>query len=152
MNNVSMIIHHPALFFSGYNLFWILWEEIWDWACWGEIWQRRVIHLSGSSCLRYGSSSLLYHWLNGSLFGGGRGIKSDSPFYCCVCFFLFEAPCDTYPFVLCVTFQVTSLLNRMQLRAERSTSSEGQCLVKVHVPPSRSDVLHPCDVMEVTFL
>lgn len=69
-----------------------------------------------------------------------------------VCFFLFEAPCDTYPFVLCVTFQVTSLLNRMQLRAERSTSSEGQCLVKVHVPPSRSDVLHPCDVMEVTFL
>ncbi|KAG2300404.1 hypothetical protein Bca52824_036876 [Brassica carinata] len=44
--------------------------------------------------------------------------------------------------------EVTSLLNRMQLRAERSTSSEGQCLVKVHVPPSRSDVLHPCDVME----
>ncbi|KAG2273831.1 hypothetical protein Bca52824_056386 [Brassica carinata] len=45
--------------------------------------------------------------------------------------------------------EVTSLLNRMQLRAERSTSSESQCLVKVHVPPTRSDVLHPCDVMEV---
>ncbi|KAL0887813.1 hypothetical protein Bca101_011796 [Brassica carinata] len=44
--------------------------------------------------------------------------------------------------------EVTSLLNRMQLRAERSTSSESQCLVKVHVPPTRSDVLHPCDVME----
>uniref|UniRef100_A0A1J3EKG9 phenylalanine--tRNA ligase n=1 Tax=Noccaea caerulescens TaxID=107243 RepID=A0A1J3EKG9_NOCCA len=45
--------------------------------------------------------------------------------------------------------QVTSLLNRMQLRAERSKSStDSECLVKVHVPPSRSDVLHPCDVME----
>ncbi|CAN8236269.1 unnamed protein product [Cochlearia groenlandica] len=44
--------------------------------------------------------------------------------------------------------EVTSLLNRMQLHAERSKSSDSQCLVKVHVPPSRSDVLHPCDVME----
>ncbi|KAL1208535.1 Phenylalanine--tRNA ligase beta subunit, cytoplasmic [Cardamine amara subsp. amara] len=44
--------------------------------------------------------------------------------------------------------EVTSLLNRMQLHAERSKSSDSQCLVKVHVPPIRSDVLHPCDVME----
>lgn len=89
-NNVSMIIHH-CFVFSGYNLFWILWEEIWDWACWGNIWQRRVIHLSGSSCLRYGSSSLLYNWLNGSLFRGGRGNKSDLVvlLLIAVCVFLF---------------------------------------------------------------
>ncbi|CAH8354618.1 unnamed protein product, partial [Eruca vesicaria subsp. sativa] len=43
--------------------------------------------------------------------------------------------------------EVTSLLNLMQLPAERSISSDNQCLVKVHVPPSRSDMLHPCDVM-----
>jgi len=44
--------------------------------------------------------------------------------------------------------QVTSLLTRMQLQAEQAKSSDNQCAIKVHVPPSRSDVLHPCDVME----
>ncbi|XP_024008694.1 phenylalanine--tRNA ligase beta subunit, cytoplasmic isoform X2 [Eutrema salsugineum] len=44
--------------------------------------------------------------------------------------------------------EVTSLLNRMQLHAECSKCSNSQCLVKVHVPPTRSDVLHPCDIIE----
>ncbi|WCJ21809.1 Phenylalanine--tRNA ligase beta subunit [Euphorbia peplus] len=44
--------------------------------------------------------------------------------------------------------QVTSLLNRMQLRAEHSLSGADECNISVSVPPTRSDVLHPCDVME----
>ncbi|KAL5771815.1 hypothetical protein ACOSP7_011425 [Xanthoceras sorbifolium] len=44
--------------------------------------------------------------------------------------------------------EVTSLLNRMQLRAEKSATDDDQCNIKVLVPPTRSDVLHPCDVME----
>ncbi|CAH8364689.1 unnamed protein product [Eruca vesicaria subsp. sativa] len=41
--------------------------------------------------------------------------------------------------------EVINLLKRMQLHAERSISNDS---VKVHVPPSRSDVLHPCDVAD----
>lgn len=41
--------------------------------------------------------------------------------------------------------QVTSLLNKMQLGAELSKDG---CNIAVSVPPTRSDVLHPCDVME----
>ncbi|KAJ4702987.1 phenylalanine--tRNA ligase beta subunit, cytoplasmic-like [Melia azedarach] len=44
--------------------------------------------------------------------------------------------------------EVTSLLNRMQLRAEQSASADNECNVSVLVPPTRSDVLHPCDVVE----
>ncbi|KAF2325658.1 hypothetical protein GH714_032296 [Hevea brasiliensis] len=44
--------------------------------------------------------------------------------------------------------EVTSLLNRMQLQAEQSASGADQCNINVSIPPSRSDVLHPCDVME----
>ncbi|KAF2325660.1 hypothetical protein GH714_032315 [Hevea brasiliensis] len=44
--------------------------------------------------------------------------------------------------------EVTSLLNRMQLQAEQSVSDADQCNINVSIPPSRSDVLHPCDVME----
>ncbi|XP_062116866.1 phenylalanine--tRNA ligase beta subunit, cytoplasmic [Humulus lupulus] len=44
--------------------------------------------------------------------------------------------------------EVTSLLNQMQLYAEHSVSDNNQCSIKVSVPPTRSDVLHPCDVME----
>ncbi|KAH9747783.1 Phenylalanine--tRNA ligase beta subunit cytoplasmic [Citrus sinensis] len=44
--------------------------------------------------------------------------------------------------------EVTSLLNRMQLHAERSASGNNQWNINVLVPPTRSDVLHPCDVME----
>ncbi|XP_008240048.1 PREDICTED: phenylalanine--tRNA ligase beta subunit, cytoplasmic-like [Prunus mume] len=40
--------------------------------------------------------------------------------------------------------EVTDLLNRMQLRAEQSISGD----ITVFVPPTRSDILHPCDVME----
>jgi hypothetical protein len=45
--------------------------------------------------------------------------------------------------------QVTSLLNRMQLRAEHSVLDDNKCNINVSVPPTRSDILHPCDVMEV---
>lgn len=45
--------------------------------------------------------------------------------------------------------QVTSLLNRMQLSAVQSISGDKSSDITVSVPPTRSDVLHPCDVMEV---
>lgn len=48
--------------------------------------------------------------------------------------------------------QVTSLLNRMQLRAEKSVSGDNDSNITVSVPPIRSDVLHPCDVMEVVII
>ncbi|KAM6569381.1 hypothetical protein CsatB_017366 [Cannabis sativa] len=44
--------------------------------------------------------------------------------------------------------EVTTLLNQMQLYAEHSVSNNNQCTINVSVPPTRSDVLHPCDVME----
>ncbi|KAI9117240.1 hypothetical protein K1719_011406 [Acacia pycnantha] len=44
--------------------------------------------------------------------------------------------------------EVTGLLNRMQLHAKQSVADNGQCNIVVSVPPSRSDILHPCDVME----
>lgn len=37
----------------------------------------------------------------------------------------------------------------MQLKAEQSVLGADQCNINVTVPPTRSDVLHPCDVMEV---
>ncbi|KAG4172388.1 hypothetical protein ERO13_A12G270300v2 [Gossypium hirsutum] len=42
--------------------------------------------------------------------------------------------------------EVTSLLKRMQLHAEKAESGEAK--ISVSVPPTRSDILHPCDVME----
>ncbi|KAA3459716.1 phenylalanine--tRNA ligase beta subunit, cytoplasmic-like [Gossypium australe] len=42
--------------------------------------------------------------------------------------------------------EVTSLLKRMQLHAEKAGSGEAK--ISVSVPPTRSDILHPCDVME----
>ncbi|XWS60833.1 hypothetical protein CRYUN_Cryun07bG0071200 [Craigia yunnanensis] len=42
--------------------------------------------------------------------------------------------------------EVTSLLNRMQLHAEQA--GLGDKNISVSVPPTRSDILHPCDVME----
>lgn len=42
--------------------------------------------------------------------------------------------------------KMAELLSRMALSAE--ASSDGSS-VHVRVPPTRSDVLHPCDVMEV---
>ncbi|KAF3437947.1 hypothetical protein FNV43_RR20703 [Rhamnella rubrinervis] len=44
--------------------------------------------------------------------------------------------------------EVTSLLNRMQLRTEQSLLGNNQSNINVSVPPTRSDVLHPCDIME----
>ena len=48
--------------------------------------------------------------------------------------------------------KVAELLERMQLHAEvkRGAEAEGksQHLVSVNIPPCRSDVLHPCDVIE----
>ncbi|CAN6717602.1 unnamed protein product [Malus baccata var. baccata] len=40
--------------------------------------------------------------------------------------------------------EVTDLLKRMQLNAEQSKSDN----ITVSVPPTRSDILHPCDVVE----
>ncbi|KAM1026360.1 hypothetical protein ACFX13_040004 [Malus domestica] len=40
--------------------------------------------------------------------------------------------------------EVTGLLKRMQLHAEQSKSDN----ITVSVPPTRSDILHPCDVVE----
>ncbi|GAV67255.1 LOW QUALITY PROTEIN: B3_4 domain-containing protein/B5 domain-containing protein [Cephalotus follicularis] len=48
-----------------------------------------------------------------------------------------------------IKHQVTELLNRMQLRTEDSLSGDNQSNIRVSVPPTRSDVLHPCDVMEI---
>ncbi len=42
--------------------------------------------------------------------------------------------------------KMAELLSRMALSAEPSADGS---LVHVRVPPTRSDVLHPCDVMEV---
>lgn len=47
------------------------------------------------------------------------------------------------------TAKIADLLSRMQLRAEPVQGSEA---VRVLVPPTRSDVLHACDVMEVSLL
>ncbi|KAI5074707.1 hypothetical protein GOP47_0010668 [Adiantum capillus-veneris] len=45
--------------------------------------------------------------------------------------------------------QVVQILNRMQLLATESSSQEGpDPVIHVKVPPTRSDILHPCDVME----
>lgn len=45
------------------------------------------------------------------------------------------------------TAQMADLLSRMQLQAEPVQAGQA---VRVMVPPTRSDVLHACDVMEVT--
>ncbi|XWS50856.1 hypothetical protein CRYUN_Cryun12cG0125500 [Craigia yunnanensis] len=42
--------------------------------------------------------------------------------------------------------EVTSLLNQMQLHAEQAGLGDNNIIVSV--PPTRSDILHPCDVME----
>ncbi|XVF09422.1 hypothetical protein REPUB_Repub07fG0091500 [Reevesia pubescens] len=42
--------------------------------------------------------------------------------------------------------EVTCLLNRMQLHAEQAGLGDNN--INVSVPPTRSDILHPCDVME----
>ena len=44
------------------------------------------------------------------------------------------------------TAQMADLLSRMQLQAEAVQGAQ----VRVLVPPTRSDVLHACDVMEVS--
>lgn len=44
--------------------------------------------------------------------------------------------------------KVAGLLNKMQLHAEQSVSGDNRCNFTVSVPPTRSDVLHACDVAE----
>ncbi|XP_071737837.1 phenylalanine--tRNA ligase beta subunit, cytoplasmic [Rutidosis leptorrhynchoides] len=45
--------------------------------------------------------------------------------------------------------KVAGLLNKMQLHAEKSVSEDNNdCIFNVSVPPTRSDVLHACDVAE----
>ncbi|KAG0476305.1 hypothetical protein HPP92_013146 [Vanilla planifolia] len=43
--------------------------------------------------------------------------------------------------------EVIPLLNKMQLQAEEK-SNAGNSIITVRVPPTRSDIFHPCDVME----
>ncbi|KAH0451888.1 hypothetical protein IEQ34_019187 [Dendrobium chrysotoxum] len=43
--------------------------------------------------------------------------------------------------------EVIPLLNKMQLHAKEKLGT-GNYVITVHVPPTRSDILHPCDVME----
>ncbi|PKU60864.1 phenylalanine--tRNA ligase beta subunit, cytoplasmic [Dendrobium catenatum] len=43
--------------------------------------------------------------------------------------------------------EVIPLLNKMQLHAKEKLVT-GNNVITVHVPPTRSDILHPCDVME----
>ncbi|PRQ16427.1 putative phenylalanine--tRNA ligase [Rosa chinensis] len=44
--------------------------------------------------------------------------------------------------------EVIDLLNKMQLGAQQSVSGNKQDNITVLIPPTRSDILHPCDVME----
>ncbi|KAL0314184.1 UNVERIFIED_CONTAM: Phenylalanine--tRNA ligase beta subunit, cytoplasmic [Sesamum angustifolium] len=44
--------------------------------------------------------------------------------------------------------EVASLLNKMQLHAEHSLSPKNETSFTISVPPTRSDILHPCDVAE----
>ncbi|KAJ9560215.1 hypothetical protein OSB04_005375 [Centaurea solstitialis] len=44
--------------------------------------------------------------------------------------------------------KVAGLLNKMQLHAQQSVSRDNECIFTVSVPPTRSDVLHACDVAE----
>lgn len=44
--------------------------------------------------------------------------------------------------------KVAGLLNKMQLHAEQSAPEDKDCIFTVSVPPTRSDVLHACDIAE----
>ncbi|KAL0351371.1 UNVERIFIED_CONTAM: Phenylalanine--tRNA ligase beta subunit, cytoplasmic [Sesamum calycinum] len=44
--------------------------------------------------------------------------------------------------------EVASLLKKMQLHAEHSLSPKNETSFTISVPPTRSDILHPCDVAE----
>nr|XP_029117059.1 phenylalanine--tRNA ligase beta subunit, cytoplasmic isoform X2 [Elaeis guineensis] len=44
--------------------------------------------------------------------------------------------------------EVVPLLNKMQLQAGKSLTTNGNCNIIVSVPPTRSDILHARDVME----
>ncbi|XP_010246774.1 PREDICTED: phenylalanine--tRNA ligase beta subunit, cytoplasmic-like isoform X2 [Nelumbo nucifera] len=61
--------------------------------------------------------------------------------------FSLEVPLSYITGSIGASLEVSSLLNKMQLRAEKSVSRDGNSIV-VSVPPTRSDVLHACDVME----
>lgn len=44
--------------------------------------------------------------------------------------------------------EVARLLNKMQLYAKHSVSEKSETSFTISVPPTRSDILHPCDVAE----
>ncbi|KAI3460664.1 hypothetical protein Pfo_017327 [Paulownia fortunei] len=44
--------------------------------------------------------------------------------------------------------KVARLLNKMQLHAKHSVSEKNEASFTISVPPTRSDILHPCDVAE----
>lgn len=73
----------------------------------------------------------------------------------CICSMTVNASCMSNSDIFTSfnpNIQVTGLLNKMQLSAKQSIAKDGQCSIIVSVPPTRSDVLHPCDVMEVLIL
>lgn len=47
--------------------------------------------------------------------------------------------------------QVISFLKKMQLNVKQSNSGDANS-ISVSVPPTRSDILHACDVMEVLIM
>lgn len=57
---------------------------------------------------------------------------------------------DALIIFICQNFvwQVANLLNKMQLQTEVQSDSR----IRVSAPPTRSDVLHACDVAEVRIL
>lgn len=48
-----------------------------------------------------------------------------------------------------IAWQVIQILNRMQLPATEGLQEGPDPQICIQIPPTRSDVLHPCDVMEV---
>ncbi|WMV07055.1 hypothetical protein MTR67_000440 [Solanum verrucosum] len=61
---------------------------------------------------------------------------------------LFVLLCDGPVLLFLLYYSVASLLHKMQLRAEKSVSEDKEVKFVVSVPPTRSDILHPCDVAE----
>lgn len=65
----------------GDNVFNVLWKKVWGRTSWSDISWWKVMSLSWSVSLQYGSSSILYHRYSWGFFGGGRGITILAPSY-----------------------------------------------------------------------
>lgn len=79
-----------------------------------------------------------------------EGVQSRASIYPDLSITEFEVPISviTEPIGVALTAsEVILLLRKMQLTAEESSVGES-CNVVVSVPPTRSDILHPCDLTE----